>query len=318
MGITLLFSSSLIVFFLLSATPLHASKPKTQEIKSAQTLNNVITNYTLKSYAANSTKTGELQTIHLPENFSGIEVDIIRLRCGSLLRYGAKIKEFNLGSGVMARHCTQRVILIRQSLGPKWTSVYYNNNRSYQLISPVLALSAYSLVKGENFSIIPPEVEIRAGKNLITIDFSGSTLTRTKPGLDPVCASFGDDGEVVLSNQTRPNVCCAAAGPGRFGLVVVAGPDLIMPLRGKVGKWKIAAVSSIGGALGAALLSLLLVAMFANAKKKARMDEMERRAYEEEALQVSMVGHVRAVTANGTRTAPTIEQHECRNSRSVK
>jgi len=33
---------------------------------------------------------------------------------------------------------------------------------------------------------------------------------------------------------------------------------------------------------------------------------MERRAYEEEALQVSMVGHVRAPTAPGTRTLPRI------------
>nr|XP_025888209.1 uncharacterized protein LOC101267435 isoform X2 [Solanum lycopersicum] len=44
-------------------------------------------------------------------------------------------------------------------------------------------------------------------------------------------------------------------------------------------------------------------------KKKARMEELVRRAYEEEALQVSMVGHVRAPIAAGTRTVPTIE-HE--------
>ncbi|KAL0393452.1 UNVERIFIED_CONTAM: hypothetical protein Slati_4311400 [Sesamum latifolium] len=43
------------------------------------------------------------------------------------------------------------------------------------------------------------------------------------------------------------------------------------------------------------------------------MEELERRAYEEEALQVSMVGHVRAVTASGTRTSPIIEHYEYRH-----
>lgn len=79
----------------------------------------------------------------------------------------------------------------------------------------------------------------------------------------------------------------------------------------KESKWKIVTVSAIGGALGACLLSLLMIAMCVNAKKKKeKMDELERRAYEEEALQVSMVGHVRAVAASGTRTVPTIEHYE--------
>ncbi|KAD4178508.1 hypothetical protein E3N88_27099 [Mikania micrantha] len=47
-----------------------------------------------------------------------------------------------------------------------------------------------------------------------------------------------------------------------------------------------------GAAIGAFLLGLLLVAMFVKEKKKARLEELERRAYEEEALQVSMAGHV--------------------------
>ncbi|CAN0907444.1 hypothetical protein LINGRAHAP2_LOCUS24808 [Linum grandiflorum] len=50
-----------------------------------------------------------------------------------------------------------------------------------------------------------------------------------------------------------------------------------------------------------------MVAMFGKAKKKAMMVEMERKVYEEEALQVSMVGHVRAPLASTTRTVPTID-----------
>lgn len=54
-------------------------------------------------------------------------------------------------------------------------------------------------------------------------------------------------------------------------------------------------------------LCLLIVAMLVSVKKKANMEEMERRAYEEEVLQVNMVGQVRAPTASVTRTLPTIE-----------
>ncbi|KAE8683812.1 FIZZY-related 2 isoform 1 [Hibiscus syriacus] len=120
-----------------------------------------------------------------------------------------------------------------------------------------------------------------------------------------LCASFEGDGKVTLRNQVSPDVCVATRH-GHFGLVVELPPP--MPVRQKkISRWKLAVGSSIGAALGAFLLGLLLVTMLVKVKKKARMDELERRAYEEEALQVSMVGHTRAPIASGTRTTPTIE-----------
>ncbi|KAK6117119.1 hypothetical protein DH2020_049164 [Rehmannia glutinosa] len=304
MGI--LFSLTLI-FLSLSTTP-QSIKSETQEIKSPKILDLVIRDYTFRSYNTNFTKTGKLNSIDLPPNLSGINVDTIKLRCGSLQRYGAKIKEFDLSSGVNVYPCIERVIIVRQNLGSKYSSIYYDSYElsGYQLVSPVLGLLAYNSGT-KNFSAI----QIKAGKKAIAVDFSRTNLINTKSGVIPLCASFDDDGKVVLSNQTRPNVCVATRD-GHFGLVA---RSTLLALRGNVvSKWKIAIVSSIGGALGACLLSLLLIAMFVNAKKKARMDELERRAYEEEALQVSMVGHVRAVTASGTRTVPTIEQYECQHS----
>ncbi|KAI3453635.1 hypothetical protein Pfo_010298 [Paulownia fortunei] len=302
------FLFSLTLIFLLLAT-LQALKAETQQIKSARILDLVIRDYTFRSYNTNF-RTGKLHRIDLPANLSGIDVDTIRLRCGSLQRYGAKVKEFDLGSGVNVHPCIERVMLVRQNLGSKWSSVYYDNYElsGYQLISPVLGLLAYS-VGGKNLSTIPSELGIQAGKKPITIDFSSTTLLNNTSGIIPFCASFDQEGKVALSNQARPNVCIATR-LGHFGLVVESP---FIPLKGKVSKRKIVIVSSIGAALGASLLTLLLIAMFVNAKKKARMDELERRAYEEEALQVSMVGHVRAPTASGTRTVPTIEHDEYQN-----
>ncbi|KAI4367925.1 hypothetical protein MLD38_016548 [Melastoma candidum] len=97
---------------------------------------------------------------------------------------------------------------------------------------------------------------------------------------------------------------CLASGSGHFGLVTELPP---VQARRKESAWKVAIGSSIGTALGIFLLALLLVALFVKAKKRSKREEMERRAYEEEALQVSMVGHVRAPIAATTRTVPGIE-----------
>ncbi|CAN1120641.1 hypothetical protein LINPERHAP2_LOCUS320 [Linum perenne] len=69
---------------------------------------------------------------------------------------------------------------------------------------------------------------------------------------------------------------------------------------GRVATWKVAVGSSIGGVLGIVLLGLLMVAMFGKVKKKAKMVELERKAYEEEALHMFMVGHVRAPLTSST------------------
>ncbi|KAL4296547.1 hypothetical protein GQ457_12G001090 [Hibiscus cannabinus] len=275
-------------------------------IKSARLLDLLIRDYTVKSFDRHW-KTGTLYTVHLPANLSGIEVDTVRFRCGSLRRYGAKVEEFRLGIGVIAHPCAERVIVVRQNLGLNWSSIYYANYdlSGYQLVSPVLGLLAYNAGSDVSFGS-PFQLGILAREKPIKIDFSNVKVASDVTGSStrPLCASFEGDGKVTLKNQVSPNVCFTTRD-GHFGLVVESPP--LMPVRKKISKWKLAVGCSIGAALGAFLLGLLLVAMVIKVKKKARMEELERRAYEEEALQVSMVGHFRAPTASATRTTPTIE-----------
>ncbi|XP_012838021.1 PREDICTED: uncharacterized protein LOC105958561 [Erythranthe guttata] len=284
-------------------------------------LDQIIKDYTFKSYTTNS-KTGKLHAINLPSNLSGVKADAIKLRCGSLQRYGAKIQEFRLSSGLNIRPCAKRVILLRQNLGSNWSSIYYNSYKlssAYQLIAPVLALLAYT-GPGKNVSTI----EMPAGKNPIAIDFSSTEfLNDMLPAgiISPLCVRFDENGKITFLNRTGPNNVCVSTSNGYFGLVAEMPLYMTAALKSggkEVGKWKIVTVGSIGGALGAALLSLLTIAMFVNAKKKIKkeeMDELERRAYEEEALRVSMVGHVRGNSGNScTRTTvPTIHHyyHDC-------
>lgn len=298
--------STTITLILLSIAAVHSL-----EIKSARLLDLVIRDYTFKSYTKNF-KTGKLHVIALPSNLSGIHVATVRLRCGSLRRYGAAVEEFRLGPGTRLRPCTKRAMIVRQNLGSNWSTLYYHNYEltGYDLVSPVLGLLAYNAGATAG-AAVPSELGIEAGGKPITVDFGGGGASAPSPapeGAIRLCARFGEDGRVELSRQARPNVCVARRS-GHFGLVVESP---LMPEERRASKWKIAVGSSVGAAVGAFLLSLLVVALLFKAKKKARMEEMERSAYEEEALRVSMVGHVRALTASGTRTMPTIEHQEQR------
>ncbi|XP_050378014.1 uncharacterized protein LOC126795211 [Argentina anserina] len=292
---------------LLTSISVALSNNEAQNIKSARLLDLLIRDYTFKTYDTYF-KTGTLHNVHLPANFSGIRVDTVRFRCGSLRRYGAQVKEFHLGTGVSVNPCAERVMVVTQNLGYNWSSIYYANYNlsGYQLVSPILGLLVYNAGTDVNFSN-PFEVGIQALENPITIDFKNITRVNNELGLTrPLCASFEGDGKVTLAREASPYICVAKRH-GHFGLVVEK-PSPVQ-LRKKVSQWKVAIGITLGCAIGVFLLGFLLVAMLVKVKKRSRIEEMERRAYEEEALQVSMVGHVRAPTASGTRTTPTIE-HE--------
>ncbi|XP_057425661.1 uncharacterized protein LOC130719027 isoform X2 [Lotus japonicus] len=286
-----------------------------QSVTSVHVLDLMIRDHTFKSLDKNL-RTGTAQSVKLPANFSGISVDIVRFRCGSLRRYGTNLKEFHLGIGVTVHPCIERVMLIRQNMGYNWSSIYYSNYdlTGYQLVSPILGLLAYNADEDYANSSNPFQLGIVAGEKPITIDFTNVTKFNNDDGMKvkpTLCASFEGDGRMTLAktNPSKPFVC-AAKRHGHFGLVVeYYSPPPPDQFRKPISQWKVAVGSTIGAALGAFLLGLLLVAMLVRVKKRSRMVEMERRAYEEEALQVSMVGHVRAPTAPGTRTTPTIE-HE--------
>lgn len=280
-----------------------------QSIKSAHLLDLFIRDYTFKLLDEDKHfRTGIVQSVNLPANLSGIRIDTVRYRCGSLRRYGAHLKEFHLGTGMIVHPCIERVMLIRQNLGYNWSNIYYATYdlSGYQLVSPIVGLLAYNADEDVNASN-PFQLGILAGEKPLTIDFTNITKLTKAEGIVPLCASFEENGRMTLAKPSSPLVCVAKRH-GHFGLVI-EGEDSPEPIRKRISQWKVAVGSTIGAALGAFLLGLLMVAMLVRVKKRSRMEELERRAYEEEALQVSMVGHVRAPTAVGTRTTPTLE-HE--------
>ncbi|EPS71595.1 hypothetical protein M569_03167 [Genlisea aurea] len=268
-------------------------------------LDGLIRDITFRSYRdhARRFRTGKVIEIDLPANLSGVEVDSVRFRCGSLRRYGGEIKEFRIGIGVLIRPCnTTRAMLIRQKLGSNWASVYQSRLSGYRLISPVIGLLAYDVRE-----VAPAELGIEAGEESpIGVDFK--TLNDSSNGLIPLCARFEEDGEIRISRQSGPGLCTTTR-QGHFGLVVEA--PLIPGTEKPVGKAAIGG-GCIGAMLGFFLLCLLAIAMLVNGKKrknKARKEEMERRAYEEEALKVvSMADHV---SSSISTNSPIIHVQAC-------
>ncbi|KMT12196.1 hypothetical protein BVRB_5g101440 [Beta vulgaris subsp. vulgaris] len=311
-------SSSSASFSSVSTDTLSTSDDKTVlNIRSARLLDLAIRDYTVGLYDEMNFRTGEVNHVNLPANLSGIKVDTARFRCGSLRRYGGRVKEFYLRKGVMINPCVERVILIRQELGLNWSTIYYDSYKlqGYQLVTPILGILAYN--GGDDYQNIsspdPFELRIVADGDPIKVDFTNITQIDSKSMKDkmPYCANFEVQGKVTLTSMVSPHVC-EAKKQGHIGLVIktIGSSSRSSPpaeyTKG-ISRWKIAVGSSVGAALGVFLLGLLLVAMFAKAKKRSKLEDMVRRAYEEEALQVTMVGHVKAPTATATRTVPIIE-----------
>ncbi|KAK9698647.1 hypothetical protein RND81_08G120600 [Saponaria officinalis] len=309
------FSSSETEKFMALGDKPDPSNPKNTSL-TARLLDLVIRDYAVKLYDENNTTTTSVLTnVHLPSNFSGIEVDTARFRCGSLRRYGAKIKEFHLSKYVIINPCLDRVIFIRQELRLKWSNIFYNNShnmQNYELVTPILGLLAYNggddrLNVGK---LNPFELWINADKDPIKVDFTNMTRLNSEISLQGRmlhCASFEGQGNMTLTSMVAPNVCHVMK-EGHVGLVIESSQSQT-PTRAngrseeygkKISRWKVALGSSIGAALGAFLLGLLFVAMFVKAKERLKLEDMVRRAYQEEALQVSMVGHVRPQTSHGS------------------
>ncbi|XP_058106739.1 uncharacterized protein LOC131250135 [Magnolia sinica] len=270
-------------------------------------LDHLMRDYAFRCYT-NHPKTAFLYTIPLPYNLSGIRAHTIRYRSGSLHRYGARIQQFRLAPGANVRPYVERLIIVQQHWG-NWSSVYYKSTKTtsdFHLISPVLGLFAYD---ADNLTD-PSGIEIFMEKPM-TVDFSNVAVPPPENSR-PLCAYFGPDGSVSVYNQSQSTAgVCFGFGQGHYGMVIKNMPEWPGKVGrsggdGEISKWKVVIGSSIGGILVAMLLGLLCVALV-KMKKKTKIAEMERRAYEEEALEVSMVGHFRAPTAPAMRTLPALE-----------
>lgn len=284
---------------------------------SRRSLDGILQEYAFKALIR--PRTGVTYPAPLPSNLSGMKVEAVRLRSGSLWNRGIVYNEFLTPPGVLEQPYVQRLVLVYQNLG-NWSSLYYNKP-GFDLVAPVLGILAYD---ASNLSAInPQELELMATKQPISIQFP-----EVRQGLTPICISFYSNGSVSLSNASSSNVCSTnyqghfslivksaapspaptpAPVPGRMSPPVAPPASVPVPTKKKKSNtWKIV----LGIVLGSVALIVSLVLLgfgMVKYRQTAKIARMEHQADQGEALQTTSVGSSRAPAAGGTRTQPMLE-----------
>lgn len=312
-------TSALLLPLLLSLSATVAlAVPQQQELQLQDTvlLDDVVEEAAEEWYHGRHRRTGVAYPLSLPGSLSGVDATVARFRAGSLRRYGVRrFGEFSVPPGLAVRgRAAAHLIAVRVNLG-NLSSVYdeYAVGAGYRLASPVLGLMFYGLARRNGTAAL--EIDLTGAA--IRVNFSVA-VPALQPGAAALCMAVGMNGSVTVTDVEDGTNTCHASDQGHFALVVGGagdgdggggGGDADI---GEVSKWKLALFGAALGAGGTVLLGMVAVAVVSIQRRKSEMAEMERRAYEEEALRVSMVGHVRAPSAAGSRTTPDeLESEYC-------
>ena len=210
-----------------------------------------------KTLQARPAYTGKLYRVHLPANFSAMEVSVFRLRSKSLWAKGVNFSSFHISPGSFAVPHVKRLAIVYENLG-NLSSDYYKLP-GFSHVSPVLgfmACDATNLSSPGNLS-----VSFSFLKEPISVHFPGKFVPREENGIK--CVTFGDDGSVHFSNMNTPNVCFVHE-QGHFSVVVPAAP----PERKQRWWWKWWAVGFGGGFAGLVMVGVAVLAMVKIVKKK--------------------------------------------------
>ncbi|XP_062227448.1 uncharacterized protein LOC133925590 [Phragmites australis] len=297
---------------LLAATVALAVPVPQQELQLQDTvlLDDVVQEAAEEWYHGRHRRTGVAYPLSHPGSLSGVEASVSRFRAGSLRRYGVRrFGEFSVPPGLPVRCRAAHLIAVRVNLG-NLSSICdeYTAGTGYRLASPVLVLMFYGLVRRNGTSVL----EINLTDAAIRVNFS-IAVPALQPGAAALCMAVGLNGSVTVTDVEAGSNTYHASNQGHFALVVGGAGDAGGEADiGEVNKWKLALFRAALGAGGTVLLGMVAVAVVSIQRRKSEMVEMERRAYEDEALRVSMVGHVRAPSAAGSRTTPDeLESEYC-------
>lgn len=303
-----------LLMLLLAATVALAVPQQQADLQLQDTvlLDDVVEEAAEEWYHGRHRRTGVAYPLALPGSLSGVEATVARFRAGSLRRYGVRrFGEFAVPPGLAVRGRAAHLIAVRVNLG-NLSSLYdeYAVGAGYRLASPVLGLMFYGLARRNGTTAL----EIDLTRAAIRVNFSVA-VPALRPGAAALCMAVGLNGSVTVTDVEDGTNTCHASDQGHFALVVGGAGDGDGGGSGEgdigeVSKWKLALFGAALGAGGTVLLGMVAVAVVSIQRRKSEMAEMERRAYEEEALRVSMVGHVRAPSASGSRTTPDVLESE--------
>ncbi|XP_076934823.1 uncharacterized protein LOC143601256 [Bidens hawaiensis] len=289
------------------------------EIEHARVLDAVLQNYAYTALI--NPKTGVSYDADVPKNFTRVQISALRLRTGSLFTRGVLMyKEFKIPTGVIAQPYVEWLVLVYQNLGNR--SEMYYSLPGYMYLAPVLGLLAYN-----GTDVSPgnrPELEIRASKEPVSIDFG--SVKPAPQGSNPMCVWVDLHGQANFTNVVSGNQCFAFK-QGHYSIVAKSNsksesvppsssPSIVPPATSEAVKpdrnggidsrvwWFV--IYAVGGCVVFVFLAVLALSIRGHNKRK-KTRKMEQAAEGGEPLHTTMVGGMKAPTAMVTRTQPTLE-----------
>ncbi|XP_028774822.1 uncharacterized protein LOC114731743 [Neltuma alba] len=148
-----------------------------------QSLNSFVQEYAYRTVLKHRPHTGALYDAMLPQNLSGMDVSVVRLRSRRLWKRGANFSYFQIPPKTITIPHVRRLAIVYQNLG-NWSSHYYN-------------LPGYSLVT----SVFP------------NTTFLAGVKSRAR------CVTFSANGTFYISEMMNQNVCHSRE-EGHFTIVV--------------------------------------------------------------------------------------------------
>lgn len=253
-----------------------------------------------------SAQTGKIFQPTLSGALSNVSVYAVRLRVGSLRRYGLTVGAVKVSPGLKVLDPNFHVIVIYRNFGslPVFTSPVLGQS----FVSPVVGIRVYN---GHNLNTVGPlpSLGVTVLEDAIQINISSSATPS-------YCVTFNSNGTTTTTNVSSVPYVCTARVFGDYCLLGLATPTVppspgpipvVTKIAGKSNNaWKIV-VGTVLGALGLlAILSLLACVVF-RYRRRRRFAKMQFQTDQGETLRSNFIGNSRAPAAPGTRTRPTLE-----------
>jgi hypothetical protein len=256
--------------------------------------------------------TGTTYDTSLTGDLANITVQAVRLRVGSLRRYGVTLGRFTIPPGLRITNVSSvRVILVYRDLGN--VSVYSSSVPGQVFVSSLAGIRVYN---GDTLNSTTPLPALTA------IALENPIQVIIPPNAQPsYCVEFSRNdtnyGTAFATNVTAnasanvtanasaspPTYACFSRtlGDNYFALVGLAPP------KKNSNTWKII-LGTVLGVVGLIAILLLLVFCCRRQLRKRKLAKMQAQADRGETLQPTQVGNTRAPVATQSRTRPRLER----------
>jgi len=245
--------------------------------------------------------TGTKYDTSLTGVLANVTVQAVRLRVGSLRRYGVTLGRFTIPPGLRITNVSSvRVILVYRDFGN--VSVYSASVPGQVFVSSLAGIRVYN---GDSLSSTTPLPALTA------IALENPIQVIIPPNAQPsYCVEYLVNGTAFATNASAgngsaspPTYACFSRTLGDNYFALVGLP----PKGKKSNTWKII-LGTVLGVVGLIAILLLLVFCCRRQLRKRKLAKMQAQAERGETLQPTQVGNTRAPVATQSRTRPRLER----------